>query len=183
MPDAVLLGAVEVRVAGQAGLDAGLHERLRHDVAGAALADRKGAAGAVPLRGAALVVLGLQEVGLQVGPAPAGHSPFVVVEVVAADVDHRVDRGRAAERTPAGKRDPAVQALVLGGGVVVPVDLGARELQVAEGDVDVLVDVRRPGLEQQHPHVGILAEAVGDHAPRRAGADNHVVVHPRSLPG
>ena len=60
-----------------------------------------GAAGAVVLVGEALVVLGLAEVRQDAVVAPAvvaERRPLVVVEPVAADVDHRVDRRAAAER-------------------------------------------------------------------------------------
>ena len=60
---------------------------------------------------------------------------------------------------------------------VVPVDLGPGQLQVAERDVDVLLDVRRAGLEQQDADVRVLREARGEHAPGRARSDDHVVVH------
>ena len=61
--------------------------------------------------------------------------------------------------------------------VVVPVDVGAGQLQVAERDVDVLLDVRRPRLQQQHADVRVLGEARRQHAPGRARSDDHVVVH------
>jgi hypothetical protein len=43
--------------------------------------------------------------------------------------------------------------------------------------VDVLVGVRRPRLEQQHLHVGVLAQAVGEHATGRSCPHDHVVIH------
>ena len=175
--DAVLLVPVEVVVARHASLLAGVDEGVRDAVVRALLADRQRAAGPVPLRRAALVVLGLDEVGQQVGGAPAGDAPVVVVAAVAADVDHRVDRRGAAEHAPARQRDATPAALVLGRRVVVPVDLRAAELQIAERHVDVLQRVRRAGLEQQHLHVWVLAETVGEHTTRRSCTDDHVVVH------
>src|SRR4030095_511843 len=69
----------------------------------------QGPAGAVPGRRAPLLVLGAEEVGQQVGVAPAGAgvgvAPAVVVERVAADVDHAVDGRAAPERTPARPGD------------------------------------------------------------------------------
>ena len=50
-------------------------------------------------------------------------------------------------------------------------------------DVDEVGRVRRPGLDQQDPHVAVLAQAVGEHAAGRAGADDHVVVHHSTLAG
>ena len=62
--------------------------------------------------GAALVVLGPDEVRQHVVPAPAGQAhrrPLVVVGAVAADVDHRVARGRSAE-CPAPRQIPLAAA-------------------------------------------------------------------------
>ncbi len=179
-PDAVLLAVVEVLVARQPGLDARLDEGMGDAVLRALLADGERPARAVERRRAALVVLGLDEVREQVGPAPAGDPPAVVVERVAADVDHRVDRGGAAEDAPARKRDAPAVAVLFRSRVVVPVDLGPAELQVAEGDVDVLVHVRRAGLQQEHLHVRVLAQARRQHAARGTRPDDHVVVHPKA---
>ncbi len=124
--DTVLLGAVEVVVAVQAGFDGGLDEGRRDRVAGALVGDRQRPADRVPLRGAALVVLRPEEVGEEVVPGPSGDAPFVVVAVVAADVDHRVDRGGAAEHPAAGQGQAPPVAVRLGRRVDAPVDLGAR---------------------------------------------------------
>ena len=176
-PDAVLLAVVEVLVASQPGLYAGLDERVRDAVVRALLADRERPAGAVESGGATLVVLGLDEVRQEVGPAPSRDAPGVVVERVAADVDHRVDRRGASEHSPARQRYASLIAVGFRRRVVVPVDLRRAELQVAERDVDVFVDVRRPGLQQQHLHVRVFAEARRQHAARRSSPDDHVVVH------
>ncbi len=77
-------------------------------------------------------------------------------------------RGRGRRRPPQSGS---------GARVVVPVDLGPGQLQVAERDVDVLLDVRRAGLQQQHADVGVLRKARGKHASGRARSDDHVVVH------
>ena len=43
--------------------------------------------------------------------------------------------------------------------------------------MDVLVDVRRSRLQQQHLHVGILAQPAREHAPRRSRTHDHIVIH------
>ena len=149
--EAVLLAVVEVVVGGQAHRLGGLEERLAHDAARAGLADRQRPAGAVELARAALVVLGALEVGQQVVPAPAGAAgvaPLVVVERVAADVDHRVERRRAAEHAPARQVDAAVVGARLPAGHVVPVVLGAEERAERGGDVD---EVGRVGRARPRP--------------------------------
>src|SRR5260221_3318392 len=152
-------------------------------VAGGLVGARQRPAGPMPLRGAALVVLRLEEVGEEVVPGPAGRPPLIVVAAVAPDVDHRVDRGRAAQHLAARQRDTAAVAARLGRREVAPVDLGAGELQVTERDVDVLVRVRRPGLEQQHADVGILGQSSGQDTAGRARSHDHVVVGGHHIPG
>ena len=184
--EAVLLAVVEVVVGGQAHRVGGLEERLAHHAARPRVADRQRPAGAMELAGAALVVLGALEVGQQVVPAPAraaGVAPLVVVERVAADVDHRVERRRSAEHAPAREVDAAVGGSRLPACHVVPVVLGAEERAERRRDVDEVRRVGRPGLDQEHAHVGVLAQAVGQHAACRAGADDHVVVHRALLRG
>ena len=138
---------------------------------------RSGPPTRVVLGGAAHVVLGAQEVGQHVVPAPAQVGPLVVVGRVAADVDHRVDRRGPAERLAAREIDAAVVETRLEPGAEVPVR--ARAVVGREGgrDVDEVRRVRRPGLQEQDLHIGVLAQPVGEHAARRARADDHVVVH------
>src|SRR5262249_50120038 len=112
--DAVLPGAVEVIVAGESRFGPRLDEGRRDPVARALVGDRQRPAGRVPLGSAALVVLGLEGAGEEVLPGPARHPPLVVVAAVAADVDHRVHRGGAAEHLAARQRDATAAAIWFG---------------------------------------------------------------------
>ena len=161
--DSVLLRAVEVRVRGQPVRGGRVEKGLAERVARAPLGDRERPARAVVLVLAALVVLGELEVGQHLVPGPAG-TPLVVVERVAADVDHRVDRRRAAEHLPAREVDAAVVHERLVDRRVVPVLRGPVESRERRGQVDQIVRVRSAGLEQQHVHVRVLGQAVGKHA-------------------
>ena len=60
---------------------------------------------------------------------------------------------------------------------VVPVVLGAEQRAERGRDVDEVRRVGRAGLDEQHPDVRVLAQAVGEHAARRPGTHDHVVVH------
>ena len=95
--DALLSGCVEVGVVGQPGGSGGVEPRLAQQAARAAILDRERTTDAVVLALAALVVLGALEVREQIVVAPPLAAvlvaPLVVVGPVAADVDHRVDRG------------------------------------------------------------------------------------------
>ena len=119
--DAVLARAVEVLAGGQAARRRGVEEGLREAGARQRVRDAQRPADAVVLGGAAHVVLGAQEVGQHVVPAPAQLGPLVVVGRVAADVDHRVDRRGAAERLAARQVDAAVVETRLVAGAEVPV--------------------------------------------------------------
>ena len=177
--EAVLARAVEVLAGGQPARGRRVEEGLRQPGARERVRDAQRPADGVVLGGAAHVVLGAQEVGQHVVPAPPQLAPLVVVGRVAADVDHRVDRRGAAERLAARQIDAAVVETRLEPGAEVPVR--ARAVVGREGgrDVDEVRRVRRPGLQEQDLHIGVLAEPVGEHAARRARADDHVVVHAR----
>ena len=138
------------------------------------------AAGPVAFVGAVLVVLRALEHRQHVVPAPAAvaeRRPVVVVALLPAHVDHRVDRGAAAEDPPAGVADAAAVQPGVGLGPVAPV--GARVadgVEVADRDVDPEVVVPPARLEQQHADAGVGGQPVGEHAPGRAGPDDDVVV-------
>ena len=139
---------------------------------------RQRPARAVQLARAALVVLGADEVGQHVVPAPvveAQRLPAVVVGAVAADVDHRVDRGGATESAPAREHALAATEPRLGIRDERPVVLAGARGETAGGNVQLVRGVRRAGLEQADRDIGVLREARGEDAPRRAGTDDHVI--------
>ena len=87
--------SVEVVVARQAGLDGGLDIGVADLAVVGQVGDAERPADAVQRVGAALLVLGLLEVGQHVVPCPADVAelaPIVVVAGLAADVDQAVDR-------------------------------------------------------------------------------------------
>jgi len=90
--ETVLRRPVEVLVGGQAARGARIEEGLREPGPRERVRHAQRPADAVVLGRSADVVLGAQEVGQQVVPAPAQLAPLVVVELVAAHVDHRVQR-------------------------------------------------------------------------------------------
>ena len=94
-PEAVLRRAIEVGVVGQLqGL--GAADKFAAGGVGPALVHHvERALAAVPGITAALVVLGAFEIGQHIGVGPAAAAqfgPLIVIEMVAADIDHRVDR-------------------------------------------------------------------------------------------
>ena len=161
--DAILARAVEVGVARDARLDGRLDDGVDDLAAKAAVADLERAADAVELALAALLVLGLAEVGQDAREVPAlaaALAPAVVVGGRAAHVDHAVERAGAAQHLAA--RLVGGAAVEAGDGLALefPVVAGVRvELVVADRDVDPGIAVAPAGLEQQHPVAARLRQA------------------------
>ena len=146
---AVLRGAVVILVRLDAGfdrrLDAGIDERVHR----AAVADRERPSDTVVIARATLVVLGSLEVREHVLVAPTLETqrrPLVVVEPVAADVDHRVERARAAEHPPAREVRPAAVETGLGLALEIPVDPALEQEPERHRDLDlgIAVGLDRP---------------------------------------
>ena len=176
------LGAIDVQVRDQ--LVPGLHGRLEHRVDErmhrAAVGDRERAADAVERVRAALVVLGALEVRQHVVVRPAlapELRPLVVVGAVPAQVDHRVDRARAADHAPARQVEPPVAEAGLLLAEQVPVEARLEHGRERRRDVELRRRVRAARLQQEHADVRILAQARSEHAAGRAGPDDHVVSH------
>src|SRR5262245_4010445 len=148
------------------------------EVPGALHADR--AARAAELTAAVLPVLRPLEQGqhgVEVPAGVAGLRPAVVVGPVAAGPYHGVDAARSTEHLPERQGDGAV------------IDVRARRVMVSPvvWRADVLHPLRRipeafdtfirsAGFEHENGSVGAVQQAPRDHATRRAGADDHVVV-------
>ena len=129
--------------------------------------------------GAALLVLGLLEIGQHVVKAPAdiaALAPAVVVLVLAAHIEQAVDRARSAQHLAARLEHLAAVQARLRLGLVHPVDgFFLEQLAVAERHMDPDVAFLRAGLEQQHRMLAVRAQPIGQHAAGRARADDDVV--------
>ena len=141
--------------------------------------DVQRAALAAAVVAAALEMLRLLEVGqdLRIGPAAIAElAPGVVVERLAAHIEHAVDRARAAERAAARAGDAPAGHALLRLHLEVPVEgLVVEQLGEAGRDVDPHRLVARPRLEQQHLDARILGQPVGQHAARRAAAHDDII--------
>ena len=103
--------------------------------------------------------------------------PAVVIERMAADVDHAVDRRRTPDHLAARAVDAPVIHERLGLGLVHPaVARVGHRVGKTRGHVDEQVVVEATGLEQQHTQLRVFREAVGQHAAGRPRADDDVVV-------
>ncbi len=179
-PDAFLLGPVEVGVERVAGLHPRLDEGVEQRIGAGGRAHRQLAARAVEFAGAAVVRLGLAE-GLQhlvVGPVAQPHlRPAVVVQPVAAGVDHAVDRRGAAQHPPARPGDAAAVQMRLGLGGEAPVAVAPGEQAPGhDRHAEHRVPVAGARLDQQHAAATVGRQPVGQYASGRAGAHDDDVV-------
>ena len=180
------LGLVDVQVLDVRipGVDRGFQLRLDERGHGAAVGHRERPADAVELVRAPLVVLGALEVRehLVVRPARAALlGPAVEVGAVTAEVDHRVDRARAADHPAAREvQTPPTEARLFLA-EEVPVEVGLEDEREHRRDVQLRCGVRPSRLQQEDRDVRVLAQAAGEHAARGPGSDDHVVSHGRAL--
>ena len=176
----LLARAVEVAVARNAQLVAGLDISLAQRVRLLGVGHGKRAAGAVQGVRAALLILGLDEIGQDVVPVPAGIAELAPVPKVlglAADVDQAVDRRAAAQHLAARPDDPPVVAARLRLGLVAPGDLGVDDGPVvADRQVNPGIAIAPAGLEQQHPVARVRRQPVRQHAAGRAGPDHDEII-------
>src|SRR5262245_61841932 len=124
--DAEALMFVGIEILAQAELRflRSLQEDLLHRIAGARLVDGERSALAMIFAVEVRIVFRALEIGQHVGERPAGvaeRSPLIVVGAVAADIDHRVDRRRAAESLAAGLIAGAAVEALLRDGIEGPV--------------------------------------------------------------
>ncbi|MDR8730798.1 hypothetical protein FEQ04_05139 [Burkholderia pseudomultivorans] len=187
--DAFLRRAVEVVVERVAGRMRGLDESFGERIAKAQIRYRERPVRAVPRIGAALVAFRAAEIRQHVLPAPAGRAelrPLVVVARMAARIDHRVDRARAAHPAPARliAAPPAETRLRHGLVAVVGAELERHERRDADRHVDQQIAFGvRARLDQRDGRVGArIGEAAGQARPARpATHDDVVVLHARLL--
>ena len=103
--------------------------------------------------------------------------PALVIQGVSADVDHAVDRGGAADHFASRTVDAPVVHEGLGLGLVQPsVARVGHGVGKTRWHVDEQVVVHRARFQHEHAHVGVLAQAVGQHAAGRARAHDDEVV-------
>ena len=157
----VVLG-IEVVADPELALARALQKDLLHRIVGAQFVDGERAALAVILAVEIGVVFRAFEIGQHVGIRPAGIAecgPLIVVAAVAADIDHGVDRGGAAE--PLAARliaDAAVEALLRHGVEGPVVDLAGDHQHQRERRGHHPIVVPAAGVQHRHRGVGILGE-------------------------
>ena len=188
--EALLLLGVEIVADAELRLARGLQIDLPHRIVGTQSRDMERAALAVIFAVEFGIVLRALEVGQHVGIGPAGvaeRGPVVVIAAVAADIDHGVDRGRAAEPLAARLIADAPVEACLRHGIERPVvDLAGdhQDHRARRGDHPIVV--LAAGLQQRHRRFGILGKPARDRAAAGAAAHHHKIecvrhAHPPSL--
>ena len=111
-------------------------------------------------------ILGATEIGENAVIIPAAIAqlrPVIIVGAMAACVDHAIDSGAAADALGAGHEHDAVVHVLLGNGVVAPVQLKRlHQAKIAHRHVDPGAGVPAACLDHRNFHIGILAQAVDE---------------------
>ena len=140
---------------------------------------RERAAVAAPGVGRPTKAFRAPEVGQHVAVAPAGRAlrfPALEIERMAAHIDEAVDRRRAAENLAARAGDAPAVEIGLGLAHIAPiVGLHIHRDRQRRRHLDEEGAVRPAIFEHEDARAAVFTEPVGEHAPRRAGADDHVV--------
>ena len=102
--------------------------------------------------------------------------PADVVQRMATDIDHAVDRRRAADHAATRRMDAALVHERLRLGLVHPgVARVGHGIGKARGHVDEDAVVEGARFQQQYAHLGVLGQPVGQHAAGGTGAHDDVV--------
>ena len=127
--------------------------------------------------GPALIRFGLAEIGQYIVIAPAGAAlrcPIVVIPLIAADIDHRVDCGGAAKSLAARLIPNApVQAFLRDSFVLVVRGIADEGHEAGRLDQDIVV--APAGLKQAHPPRSVDRKPPGYRAAAAATADDNVI--------
>ena len=95
---------------------------------------------------------------------------------MAADIDHAIDGGGAAEALAAGACDLAIVDRGFGLRIVTPIiGLGRHGIGERRGHLDQNVSVAAAGFDQKDGVPAALAQSIGEHATRGARAHDDVV--------
>ena len=177
-----LLIPVAVIGAGITGLNPRVDERLVKGIAPGVVAAARAhrTVAAAPGIGATLPALGAAEVGQAIAIVPTRRAkslPFVEVSRVPAHVDHAVDRRRAAEHLALRAVETAAAQARLRLGDEAPVEsLDVHRLGKCRRHADEQTVVATAGLDEEYPVFSNGGKPVRQHATRRPGANDDVVV-------
>ena len=131
------------------------------------------------MRAVPVEIFGLFEVRQDVVPAPAfiAHRlPVVKITRLTAHIDHGVDRARTADNLAARPITPPSSQRLNRFGIVHPVDpLIEKRAAVTNGHLNPDRPVASARFKQQHGIFAALGQPIGQHATRRASADNDIV--------
>ncbi len=171
---------VEVAYWRDAKLRATLHEDLAKRVRPSGdVADRDRSAGAVACRCAPFVIFHAPKIRQHIRPVPAriaASGPVVEITCIAPNIDHRVDRARAAEHLATRPVRRTTVKTRVRFGRVPPVHAGIRETSpVTDRYADPRAAIGPTGLENQHTIAAARRQPVRKHTAGGTGTDDHIV--------
>ena len=127
-----------------------------------------------------VVVLRAAKQRQDVVPTPADIAelaPAVIVGGLATHIDHAVDGGAAAHHPASRIGELASVEAHFGLGGITPVRARiAHAVEIADRDMDPVITIGAAGFDKQHGVLRVGAQAIGENAARRAGADDDVAV-------
>ena len=104
-------------------------------------------------------------------------APVVVIVLLTANVNHRIDRARSAEHLATGPVAAPVIDSWVGFGLVFPIYCRIEENPaIADWRLNPETTITTTGLKHQNSVVTVGAEPIGQHAARRTRANYDVVV-------
>ncbi len=169
---ALIVTRVEVRDFRDARGFRRVADRIEHGPSNARRLDPPFAAVRMKRAGRREMILMFQKIGQHVGPAPALQSelpPAVVIGRLAAHIDHRIDRGRAADHLAARIGELAAVEARLLGGCEHPVGAGIADgKKIAGRNMKPDPIVGAAGLDHKHAVGRVRRQTVGENAAGRA---------------
>ncbi len=182
-PQPLLIDAVEIVIGLEAARDPGLDEGLVDRPRPVGIGHLQRTARAMQGGGAALIVLGFEEVRQHVGKGPAGAAvggPAIVVRGMAAHIKHGVDQAGTAQ-TPAPRLIGA-PAVELGLRLAFEAPVGRAQPArhdggCARGHAQQEIPAGAARLDQANLDIGVFTQPCGQHRARRTAADDHVIEH------
>src|SRR6202041_1725931 len=182
LPLAVEVGADRI-VRLPARLDEGVVERV-----GFSAMRRRQRSGVAAIRvGVALKALSATKVGqyISISPPPCALLlPALEIERMSADIDHAVDRRRAAQNLAPRTGDAPAAEMRLGLGFLSPIiGIGVHGNRQRRRHLDEDRAITSAVFKQKHTRAAVFSQPIGEDAARRTGPDDYVVeslaIHPR----
>ena len=177
--NAFIIPHVEIVDFGNAALRRCIHERIQDFPAHTRRIDAPFPASAMKNARTQIMIFVTLEQRQNIRPAPAPQAdlrPGIIIRRLPAHVNHGVDGRRATDDLASGISQRAAIEARNRLGAIQPVSARiANGKQIANGDVEPDPVIAPPALDQRDPDARIGRQAIGKHAPGRAGTYDDIV--------